>query len=222
MDVRWVVTGSIQPRYVGVGLPCISNSNQERVDEYMKGPSLLITLFNVLSLITCTAQTNTTPNSFDPYVGIYKADSNDVVSIAKFDLGDGQNRLLFTDFESGLIRILSPTSGNSFSAGTGLLMNPPVEMQVSFARKGRKEAMNFVWQQNGLARRVANKVSVRREEVSFRNGEVTLSGTLITPSTRGLHPAVVFLHGSGALNRYSFGPFPDFFLSRGFAVSRLR
>lgn len=185
----------------------------------MKRPSLLITLlFGILSLITCAAQTNTLPNSFDPYVGIYKADSNDFISIAKFDLGDGQNRLLFTDFKSGLIRILSPTSENSFSAGTGLLVNPPIEMQLSFAKGKGNEFTNLVWQQNDLARRVANKVNLRREEVSFHNGEVILSGTLITPDTRGSHPAVVFLHGSGALNRYSFGPFPDFFLSRGFAV----
>jgi pimeloyl-ACP methyl ester carboxylesterase len=36
--------------------------------------------------------------------------------------------------------------------------------------------------------------------------------------TKAPCPAVVFLHGSGALNRYSFGPLPDFFLSRGCAV----
>ncbi len=47
---------------------------------------------------------------------------------------------------------------------------------------------------------------------------MTLSGTLITPNARSSYPAVVLLHGSGALNRYSFGPFPDFFISRGYAV----
>lgn len=164
------------------------------------------------------AQTNANPNSFDRYIGIYKLNTNGFVSIAKFDLGDGQNRLLFTDFKSRHVRILSPTSENSFSAGTGLLVNPPVEMQITFTRNGRNGATSLVWQQNGSTRRVANKVNLRREDVSFRNGEVTLSGTLITPDTRGSHPAVVFLHGSGALNRYSFGPFPDFFLSRGYAV----
>ena len=80
------------------------------------------------------AQTNANPNSFDPYVGIYKLKTNGFVSIAKFDLGDGQHRMLFTDFKSGIIRILSPSSENSFTAGTGLLVNPPVEMQISFVR----------------------------------------------------------------------------------------
>ncbi len=41
-------------------------------------------------------------------------------------------------------------------------------------------------------------VTLREERVTFRNGEVTLSGTLVMPSSGGLHPAVVILHGSGA------------------------
>src|SRR5437763_298834 len=185
----------------------------------MKRPSTVVALlFSIFSIVTCVAQTNTNTNSFDPYVGIYKLKTNDFVSIAKFDLGDGQNRMLFTDLKSGIIRILSPSSENSFTAGTGLLVNPPVEMQISFARNGGNEVTSLVWHQDGAARRVADKVNLRREEVSFRNGAVTLFGTLITPATRGPHPTVVFLHGSGGLNRYSFGPFPDFFLSRGLAV----
>ena len=96
-------------------------------------------------------------------------------------------------------------------------MNPPVEMQISFVRNVRDEVTRLVWQA-GATRRVADKVNLRREEISFSNGGVTLSGTLITPGASGSHPAVVLLHGSGGLNRYSFGPFPDFFLSRGYAV----
>jgi len=185
----------------------------------MKRSSIIVTwLFGIISTVTCMAQTNVTPNSFDSYVGIYKLNSNDFISIAKFDLGDGQNRMLFTDFKSGTIRILSPSSENSFTAGTGLLVNSPAEMQISFVRNVANEVTTLVWRQDGAAGRVADKVNLRREAISFRNGEVTLSGTLITPDVRPSHPAVVLLHGSGALNRYSFGPFPDFFLSRGYAV----
>ncbi|MDQ6788102.1 MAG: lysophospholipase, partial [Acidobacteriota bacterium] len=43
----------------------------------------------------------------------------------------------------------------------------------------------------------------KQEEVSFRNGDVTLSGTLLLPLTKEPHPAVVFLHGSGAEGRYA-------------------
>ena len=43
----------------------------------------------------------------------------------------------------------------------------------------------------------------KHEEVSFRNGEVTLSGTMLLPLTKGPHPAVVFLHGAGPEGRYA-------------------
>jgi len=40
-----------------------------------------------------------------------------------------------------------------------------------------------------------------QEEVSFRSGGNTLRGVLVLPKTRGPHPAVAFVHGSGALDR---------------------
>src|SRR5204863_10177101 len=51
-------------------------------------------------------------------------------------------------------------------------------------------------------RRVEPKPSIfKAEEVTFRNADVTLSGTLLLPLTKGRHPAVAFLHGSGAEGR---------------------
>jgi hypothetical protein len=38
-------------------------------------------------------------------------------------------------------------------------------------------------------------------EVSFRNGDVTLAGTLTVPPSRGPHPALILLTGSGAQTR---------------------
>ena len=53
-------------------------------------------------------------------------------------------------------------------------------------------------------RRVAAKPpSFTQEEVSFRNGDVILSGTLLLPLTGGPRPAVVFLHGAGSEGRYA-------------------
>ncbi|MGA8440009.1 MAG: alpha/beta hydrolase [Candidatus Sulfotelmatobacter sp.] len=56
------------------------------------------------------------------------------------------------------------------------------------------------------------------QEVVIANGQVRLSGTLMIPGTKGPHPAIILLHGSGPLTRYSFGPYPHFFASLGFAV----
>jgi len=178
----------------------------------------LVVTFIVYWTVQCLAQNEVSRDTFAPIAGVYKSNAGDFLSIAKFDLGDGQNRLLFTDFKSGVVRILSPASENNFTGGTGLLVNQPIEIQINFLKNKRDKAASLTWRQNGSARQAAKKVHLRREEVSFRNGEVKLSGTLLTPANKGKHPAVVLLHGSGALNRYSFGPFPDFFLSRGYSV----
>ena len=45
------------------------------------------------------------------------------------------------------------------------------------------------------------KASFRQEEVSFRSGDNTVKGMLVLPRTPGPHPAVAFVHGSGALGR---------------------
>jgi dienelactone hydrolase len=46
--------------------------------------------------------------------------------------------------------------------------------------------------------------SVRDQSVTFRNGEVTLSGTLFLPADNGRRPAVVLFHGSGPEPRNEF------------------
>ena len=53
----------------------------------------------------------------------------------------------------------------------------------------------------------------REKEVSFKNKDVTLSGTLLLPTSNGPHPAVVFLHGSGSEGRYA-GRFLAEYLTR--------
>lgn len=68
----------------------------------------------------------------------------------------------------------------------------------------------------------------RVEEVTFTNGDVTLSGTLTLPETEGRHPAVVLMTGSGPQTRDEevIGGFPifkriaDAFTRAGIAVLR--
>src|SRR5690349_8709153 len=40
-----------------------------------------------------------------------------------------------------------------------------------------------------------------QEDVAFRSGHNALKGVLVLPKTRGPHPAVAFVHGSGHLGR---------------------
>ena len=54
-----------------------------------------------------------------------------------------------------------------------------------------------------LARAAVPPPALREEEVAFSNGDVRLAGSLILPQGEGPHPAVVFLHGSGAEGRWA-------------------
>ncbi|OJJ19113.1 hypothetical protein BKI52_20060 [marine bacterium AO1-C] len=65
------------------------------------------------------------------------------------------------------------------------------------------------------------------EEITFKNGDVTLGGTLTLPKTKGKHPAVVLISGSGAQNRDSdivgfkvFKIIAEYLTSKGIAVLR--
>ena len=67
----------------------------------------------------------------------------------------------------------------------------------------------------------------KEEEVSFQNGEFTLTGTLTLPFTNGPHPAVILISGSGPQNRNSallgfeiFRIIADQFTREGIAVLR--
>jgi pimeloyl-ACP methyl ester carboxylesterase len=91
-------------------------------------------------------------------------------------------------------------------------------MTVHFQRDGPGAAEGVTVRPAGGPVTFAAKVSTRDEEVILRHGDTSLAGTFTTPATPGPHPAIVLLHGSGPLTRYSFGPWPRFFNSLGMAV----
>ena len=57
----------------------------------------------------------------------------------------------------------------------------------------------------------------QEEPITFANGPVRLSGTVIYPSGPGPFPGVVFLHGSGAEGRWASRYLADAFARRGIA-----
>ncbi len=64
----------------------------------------------------------------------------------------------------------------------------------------------------------AKPPTFKQEEVSFRNGDTILSGTLLLPLTKDAHPAVVFLHGSGSEGRYGARFLAEYFTRYGIAA----
>jgi uncharacterized protein len=69
-----------------------------------------------------------------------------------------------------------------------------------------------------LTRDLAPPAPLRTRDIHFTNGEVRLAGTLILPARGGRHPAIVFLHGSGAEGRWGSRYLAQQFARRGFAA----
>lgn len=137
------------------------------------------------------------PKIYDPFLGTYRTTSGDLISI-----GRTERRLYYFEPRSGHIRGLKPDSGTTWSAGPSLLVYSPVELQLTFVKDGKGEVSGVVLKRPGRPDQTAKRAGLYREEkVVFRNGDVTLAGTLLIPSTLGPHPAMVFLHGSGPQDR---------------------
>jgi uncharacterized protein len=167
--------------------------------------STVITSWCVCSFaVPCAAQqaedTKLDPKIYDPFLGTYQMGSGEFVSI-----GRTERRLFYFEPRSGIIRGLKPDSEATWSAGPSLQVYSPVELQLTFVRGGNGEVTDLVLKRRGRPDQTAQKARVYREEkIAFRNGDVTLAGTLLVPSTGGPHPAVVFLHGSGPQDRNGY------------------
>lgn len=162
------------------------------------------------------APTNGALESMRPYTGVYRLDGETAIGIERFVGDGGDAMLLYADYRTSLVRPLFRVGEDEFAMGPGFTERTPVEQAVRFRRnpQGGVEELVLSGRTSGLAVRVPS----REEDVAFRNGDVSLSGTLILPAAAGRHPAVVLLHGSGPLTRHSFGPWPRFFASLGMAV----
>ena len=155
--------------------------------------------------------------SLEDYPGDYRIAPGHVVGIDRFTMDDGVSALLFSDYHTGVVRRLYPAPDAEFTMGPGFAVASPVELTVRFLKNAQGQATAIALQpSNGLATR-AERMPIKQEPVTVRSGAVTLSGTLLL-DTKGPHPAVVLLQGSGALTRFSFGPYPHFFASLGLAV----
>jgi len=163
-------------------------------------------------------QPRSTTNSIDPYCGNYRIGEGHIVGIDRFILDSGDITLLISDYQSGVVRRLFRLSEQDFVMGQGFDTPSPAKLHVHFVREERGHFNAISLRPAGGTESVAERIALHNLDVTFQNGEVTLAGTLITPATQGPHPAIILLHGSGPLTRYSFGPYPHFFASLGLAV----
>lgn len=151
------------------------------------------------------------------YFGIYEFDPKQHLYLRTWDeLGD--NQLTFFD-DSGSVGPLYASTETNFYAGSGLWIPLPTKAQVIFRKNKQGNIEGLTWSEIGKEPKFAKKITPYKEEdVTFKNGAIELSGTLVIPSTKGPHPAVILVHGSGPVTRDFYGPLSYIFAGNGIAV----
>ena len=155
---------------------------------------------------------------FSAYRGLYRIAPDHAVGISAFVNDDGQPVMLFSDYQSGIVRRIFPVPDNEFVIGPNFNVALPSKLNVKFIKNNKGLVSGIALQRPGMKQFVAARTPLTEREISFQSSGATLVGTLIMPPGKGPHPAIILLHGSGPLTRYSFGPYPYFFASLGFAV----
>lgn len=168
--------------------------------------------------LAASTQSRSNSGASDAYQGNYRIAHDHDIGIARFITDAGESVLLFADYQSGVVRLLFPVSETEFVMGPGFAVQSPVELHVGFVKDRLGSVTGISLRSAAGATSVAERVPLVEEVVEIANGDTTLAGILMTPAGKGPHPAIILLHGSGPLTRYSFGPYPRFFASLGLAV----
>lgn len=138
------------------------------------------------------------PSLYDGYVGTYQTEQNKLRLITWGAFG----HLRLVDPDSGGSVALFPSSETSFFFGSNVVGSTSPQQTVTFTKDADGSVAGFVFRQPNSPDKTLPRVEhYRQEKVRFRNGKVTLSGTLLLPPTAGRHPAIVFHEGSGDWTR---------------------
>jgi pimeloyl-ACP methyl ester carboxylesterase len=154
------------------------------------------------------------PSALARYQGAYRVTNGRMLMIERAPM---PSALSVTDAASGVARVVFAVSPTDFVAGPSVLVPYPTEYTLSFEVSGSRVTGVARTSRSGIAER-AVRAQITEEEVRFRNGDVSLAGTLLLPATTGRHPALVFTHGGGAAVREWFWGFGYLMAARGFAV----
>ena len=158
------------------------------------------------------------PEILARYVGAYRFRNGEYLVIDSFP--DTPDTLWVTDVKSGEARAVFPRSETQFTGGPALRVVSPTRQTLELSGAGvhvvdldRKDRQSGAY---------ATRVPIRQEEVTFKNGDVTLAGTLLlpaaTPSSKVKRPALVFVHGGGPQLRDIMWGLGYLYAARGFAV----
>ncbi|MRV71153.1 alpha/beta fold hydrolase [Duganella sp. FT92W] len=154
------------------------------------------------------------PQRHQPLLGAYQFPDKHIVVLSEW--GDFP-QMFYSDMRSGRYASMFADSDSTYYAGAGNL-NPAVrETTMRFEKDKSGNVARMVWQQDGK-RQTARRLQFRSEEVTFRNGDVTLSGTLVLPEGKGPFPAVVLTQMSSPAPRGAYALQAYYFAAHGMAA----
>lgn len=142
---------------------------------------------------------NVDSKAFAAFAGLYEFAPGRVLAVGIFPAGP-----VYLDFHTGRTGVLFPRAPDEFFAGPAFLLAAPPDETFTFTRDGQKEVTGLVRRRPGASDETARRLHFRRDEVTFRNGDVTLAGTLVLPPGKGPHPAMIRIGGAGPSTRRNF------------------
>ncbi len=154
----------------------------------------------------------------DSKFGVYRGADGHVIGIDQFITDSGDRAVLYSDYQSGVVRRIFPLSQDEWAMGPSFAAQTPRELTIRFVRGATGAVSGVSLHPTKGPQSFAEKSPLIREAVTIDSGSVRLAGTLLLPAGEGPHAAIVLLHGSGPLTRHSFGPYPHFFSSLNLAV----
>jgi hypothetical protein len=128
------------------------------------------------------------PEILQRYVGAYHFRNGDYLVIDSFP--DTPDTLFVIDVKSGEARAVFPRSETQFTGGPALFVASPTRQTLTFRDNGGHGGVQVVdldqkGRQSGQSGSYATRIPIRREEVTFKNGDITLAGTLVIPAAKG-------------------------------------
>jgi pimeloyl-ACP methyl ester carboxylesterase len=122
--------------------------------------------------------------------------------VARFDFGDGIDRLGLMDAQRGYWGTLLPTGPDTYLLAPARSGRFPENLRVAFTRDSEDRGRALTMTGPGTERVTADRVDVYdTRDVVFQNGDIKLAGTIVSSRAQGMLPGVVMVHSSGNQSR---------------------
>lgn len=154
------------------------------------------------------------PQRHQPLLGAYQFPDKHIVVLSEW--GDFP-QMFYSDMRSGRYASMFAGSDSTWYAGAGNFNVAQRETTMRFEKDKSGHVARMVWQQDGKEQ-IARRLQFRSEEVTFINGDVTLSGTLVLPEGKGPFPAVVLTQMSSPAPRGAYALQAYYFAAHGMAA----